>query len=191
MFQEYDPVKIVSLLNPNREFHGSDEVARAPRVDDTGIIVAMSGQRDEKTYVVESVDSDGMTIWIADFHEDELALADESIKQNYYIPVTPETPIYLIGALLGSVAAYIVASFWLGLTPAWLALLCGAPAALFGVFMLENIGEAIVLSAVVAVLTVIILTTSTGFALLKGIFVSLACGFIAGKLVVGVWKEIH
>ena len=191
MFKEYDPVKIVSLLKSDREFHGSEEVARAPRVEDTGIIVAMSGNKEERAYVVESVNPDGMTIWIADFHEDELALADESIKQNYYIPVAPKTPIYLLGALLGSITAYFIATYWLGLSPWWASPLLGTIGALFGLFMLENIGEAIVLTAILCVLVAIVLTTTLGFITLKAGAVPLVCGFCVGKLVVGSWKEIR
>ena len=85
MFKEYDPVKITSLRGPDRHFDGTKGVARAPRPGDTGIIVAVSGKGKDRQYMVESVDPDGMTVWLADFYGDELEKADESIKEHYYI----------------------------------------------------------------------------------------------------------
>ncbi len=190
MLKEYDPVKIVSLRTLDRDFHGSEEVVRAPQIGDTGLIVAVSGQGENMTYVVESVDPNGMTIWLADFYGDELKKADESIKENYHIPVYPKMPTYLIGALLGSITAYFIASYWLGLSPWWATPLLGTIGALFGVFMLENIGEAIVMTVLLCVLMAVLILSVPGFALLKAAAVPLACGLSSGKIVVGLWKEI-
>lgn len=190
MFKEYDPVKITSLREPDRHFDGTQAVARAPRVGDTGLVVAISGKGDDRTYVVESVDLDGMTIWLADFHADELEKGDESIKENCYIPVLPKIPTYLLAGLLGSITAYLIASLWLGLSPWWAALPLGAIGALFGVFMLENIGEAIVFTGILFVLMAVLITAVPGFAILKAAVIPLACGLSVGKFVVGIWKEV-
>ena len=190
MLKEYDPVKLVALLKSARHFDGTEGVARAPRIGDTGIIVAISAQGDAETYVVESVDSDGNTLWLADFQREELDQADESIRNNYHIPANPGITLYLFGAFLGAVVSYLVATIWLGLSPLWVALLFGALAALIGVFMIENIGEAIVLTIILCVLMVTVITVVPGFAMLKSGFVPFACGFSAGKLVVGIWKEV-
>ena len=190
MFKEYDTVKITSLREPDRHFDGTQAVARAPRSGDTGIIVAVSGKGKDKQYIVESVDPDGMTIWLADFYADELEKTDESIKENYYIPVSPKLPTYLLAGLLGAIAAYLIASFWLGLSPVWAALPLGTIGALFGVFMLENIGEAIVMTAILCVLMAVLIPSVSGFAMLKAAVVPLACGLSVGKLVVGIWKEV-
>lgn len=190
MLKEYDPVKLVALLKPARHFDGTEGVARAPRIGDTGTIVAISAQGDAETYVVESVDSDGHTLWLADFQREELDQADETIRNNYYVPAKPGITLYLFGAILGAVVAYLVATTWLGLSPLWVALLFGALAALIGVFMLENIGEAIVVTIILCVLMVMVITVVPGFAMLKSGFVPLACGLSVGKLVVGIWKEV-
>jgi hypothetical protein len=65
-----------------------------------------------------------------------------------------------------------------------------ALSALIGVFMLENIGEAIVVTIILCVLMVIVITVVPGFAMLKSGFVPFACGLSVGKLVVGIWKEV-
>jgi hypothetical protein len=71
MFSEFDIVVVQSLRTPTRQLDGTQAVRRQPRVGDAGTIVHVLGPHD---YVVESVDTDGMTVWLADFHADELAL---------------------------------------------------------------------------------------------------------------------
>ncbi len=70
MFNEDDTVVVRALLTPMRQVDGSDAVKRQPRVGDQGSVVHVLGP---DAYVVESVDATGMTLWLADFHTDELA----------------------------------------------------------------------------------------------------------------------
>lgn len=70
---EYEQVHIVKLLYPNRPFDASDDVGRAPAVGDCGTIVhVFDFGTPSATFVVESVHSDGRTIWLADFAAEEL-----------------------------------------------------------------------------------------------------------------------
>lgn len=68
--KEHDCVKIVKLLQENRSFDGTESVKRPPQVGDFGAIVF--SERD--FYIVESVDSEGYTVWLADFLAEELEI---------------------------------------------------------------------------------------------------------------------
>ena len=70
MFNELDTVVIRSLRTATRRIDGTKAVRRQPRVGDQGAVVHVLGPED---YVVESVDTSGMTLWLADFRVDELA----------------------------------------------------------------------------------------------------------------------
>ena len=73
MFKEYDTVKINTLKESIREFDGTELVKRPPQIGDEGSIVHILGLKDgEVKYVVEAVNEDGETIWVADFWESEL-----------------------------------------------------------------------------------------------------------------------
>jgi hypothetical protein len=66
--REHDVVRVI-WLDGERSFTGTPGVARRPEVGDVGAIVHVYSER---TFMVECVDSDGMTVWIADFHLGEL-----------------------------------------------------------------------------------------------------------------------
>jgi hypothetical protein len=68
--KEHDCVKIAKLLQENRSFDGTENVKRPPQVGDIGTIVHMI----ENFCIVESVNSEGYTIWLADFLTDELEI---------------------------------------------------------------------------------------------------------------------
>jgi hypothetical protein len=68
--KELDCVKIVKLLSENRPFDGTEGIKRPPRIGDTGTIVFL----EQNFCIVESVDSEGYTIWLADFLVEELEI---------------------------------------------------------------------------------------------------------------------
>jgi hypothetical protein len=70
MFRELDVVVIRALRSASRRVEGTDRVKRQPRIGDQGTVVEVIGPQE---YVVESVDDAGLTVWLADFAEDELA----------------------------------------------------------------------------------------------------------------------
>ena len=70
----YDVVQIAKLGSQARSDAWKIN-ERAPRVGDSGTIVEvnqMEGQPD--SYIVECVDEDGHTVWLAEFSSDELRL---------------------------------------------------------------------------------------------------------------------
>lgn len=74
--RELDVVRIVRLRVVSREFTGTASVMRAPRVGDIGTICHAHAPDAEAPVVVEMVDQDGLTVWLADFHRDELEPID-------------------------------------------------------------------------------------------------------------------
>lgn len=66
--KEYSVVKVVRLIVPTRRVDGNEGVTRQPKVGDVGTIVHDAGN----IFIVECVNSDGYTLWLADFEKDEL-----------------------------------------------------------------------------------------------------------------------
>ena len=66
---EYGVVRVARLLRPFRPFQGTPGVCRAPQVGDTGTIVY---DYDVTSFAVECINTDGMTVWLADFYAEEL-----------------------------------------------------------------------------------------------------------------------
>ena len=71
---QYGVVRVAHLLRPDRHFQGSPGVCRAPQVADTGTLVYAY---DVTSFAVECVNTDGMTVWLADFFAEELEFLGE------------------------------------------------------------------------------------------------------------------
>jgi hypothetical protein len=71
-FAEFDVVRVTTLKTQTRWFDGTGG-GRAPRVGEIGAIVDVQiGLDGLHSYTVESVLTDGTTLWISDFNELEL-----------------------------------------------------------------------------------------------------------------------
>lgn len=76
--KEFDTVELVTLSLSERYYDGTESVKRPPRVGDEGAIVHIYlGEAEETIYIVENVDKEGNTIWLADFTAEELKLIRE------------------------------------------------------------------------------------------------------------------
>jgi hypothetical protein len=84
--REYDTVRVARLLIPNRPFDGTRSVMRAPAVGDVGTICHESSAADSEAVVVEMVDADGLTIWLADFQRSELELVVRPSRVSHTDP---------------------------------------------------------------------------------------------------------
>lgn len=69
---ELDVVKVVTLPMTHRKVSGSEGVCRAPRVGDLATVVHVL--EPGRAFVVEAVNADGNTLWVADFQVEELML---------------------------------------------------------------------------------------------------------------------
>lgn len=107
-----------------------------------------------------------------------------------YQPRKAGPPLYLLAVVLGCAAAWGLGGWLLGLAPLWLLLLAATLAAMLGCAMDEYIGEAIMLSTLIAVLTTLLYHYGPQAAFFRAGLVGAACGFCLGKLVIGVWKEL-
>ncbi|MEM1439871.1 MAG: hypothetical protein AAF545_14110 [Pseudomonadota bacterium] len=67
----------MALNDPDRRVDGTEGVVRAPKVGDTATVCHEYDPEDDQASVaVEKVDSDGYTVWLADFSRDELQLIE-------------------------------------------------------------------------------------------------------------------
>jgi hypothetical protein len=76
-FQLFSRVRVSRLLTPQRAVSGSGPKTRQPEVGDTGTVVEYFGNLEGPTYLVEKVDAEGTTVWLAEFSPQEL-VADAS-----------------------------------------------------------------------------------------------------------------
>ena len=71
--REYDVVRVIKLVHPVRPFDGTECVRRPPKVGDVATICQEYNPEDPTAkVVVEMVDDDGFTVWVADFERTEL-----------------------------------------------------------------------------------------------------------------------
>lgn len=73
---QYQIVRVAKLRSAGREFTGTESVMRAPRVGDIGTICHEYSAGTDATVAVEMVNEVGLTVWLADFHRDELESVD-------------------------------------------------------------------------------------------------------------------
>lgn len=70
--EELDVVRIARLLESERQFSGTAGAQRAPQVGDVGTVVHVLEA--DRAFIVEAVDPEGFTLWVADFLAEELQL---------------------------------------------------------------------------------------------------------------------
>jgi len=95
----------------------------------------------------------------------------------------PSWVVYGIATALAAPAGYLLPSIWHALTLVGAGLAVGA--AVFGVAMRENVGEALVIGLVLG--SMFALGPKTSF--VTGILLPLGVGLVIGYVTVGVWKE--
>jgi hypothetical protein len=71
--RELDVVRITSIGTAERTVDGSPGFVRQPLVGDVGTIVHVVGPT---RFIVECLDTEGMTVWISDFDLDEVQVVD-------------------------------------------------------------------------------------------------------------------
>ncbi len=71
-------VQVTRLDRPNRHVDGTESVKRLPQIGDLGTIVHVyPGAQDmSPAYIVQCVDQNGFTVWLADFTVGELELVE-------------------------------------------------------------------------------------------------------------------
>jgi len=75
--REYDVVRVVKLIDLARKFAGTEGVRRPPRIGDVATVCHEYDPEDPAAPVaVEMVDHEGRTLWLADFHRNELELLE-------------------------------------------------------------------------------------------------------------------
>ena len=98
--------------------------------------------------------------------------------------------VYIVAVVLGSGVSFVLATYLLGLSSLWVSLLLGAIFGVIGVFLGENIGEAIILCFGFGFLVFFLLKIASEIELVRASIVPIATGFCVGKIICGIWKEI-
>ena len=71
----YSKVKVVQLIGSTTDYDGWKVNQRNPMVGDTGTLIDVLDAPDlPSKFVVEKSDENGITIWLADFFQEELDL---------------------------------------------------------------------------------------------------------------------
>ena len=98
--------------------------------------------------------------------------------------------VYIVAVVLGSGVSFVLATYLLGLSSLWVSLLLGAIFGIIGLFLGENIVEAIILCFGFGFLVFFLLKIASEIELVRASIVPIATGFCVGKIICGIWKEI-
>lgn len=71
IFKLYTNVRVRALLQSESDYNGWNVNVRHPQIGDIGTIIYVLSQN---RFVVENSSSDGITIWLGEFCEEELEL---------------------------------------------------------------------------------------------------------------------
>jgi hypothetical protein len=76
-FEPLDVVRVTRLLLPSRDVDGATAEPPQPQLGQRATVVDSLG---DGLYLVERVTDDGLSLWVAEFHEDELELVDRAAE---------------------------------------------------------------------------------------------------------------
>ncbi len=110
-------------------------------------------------------------------------------EDSEYRVQEPGLFVYFVAIILGSGASIVLATYLLGLSPPWVALLLGAIFGGIGLFTGENIVEAIILCFVFFFLVFFLLEVASGIEIIRASIVPIATGFCVGRIGAGTWRE--
>ncbi|MAX24530.1 MAG: hypothetical protein CMJ19_08495 [Phycisphaeraceae bacterium] len=78
-FNELDIVRVVQLLKENRDYTCTEKIGRNPEIGDIGTVChRLDIDNPLSPVMVEMVDENGLTIWLAEFLPEELELAESN-----------------------------------------------------------------------------------------------------------------
>jgi len=111
-------------------------------------------------------------------------------EDSEYRVQEPGLFVYFVAIILGSGASIVLATYLLGLSPLWVALLLGAILGGIGLFSGENIVEAIILCFGFGFLVFFLLKVASEIQIIRASIVPIATGFCVGRIVAGIWREL-
>ena len=95
---------------------------------------------------------------------------------------------YFFALILGSGASFALSTYWLEISPSWIALLVGGIFSILGAFLGENVGDAIMFSLIVGLIVTVFIVVGPEIAIVRAVIIPVATGLCAGKLAVGIFK---
>ncbi len=98
--------------------------------------------------------------------------------------------IYLLAVIFGSGASFALATYWLEVSPGWVALLVGTVFSIVGAFLGENVGDAVVFSLIAGLIVTVFFVSGLEIAILRAGIIPVVTGLCVGKVVAGISKEM-
>lgn len=98
--------------------------------------------------------------------------------------------IYFVAFILGAGASFAFATYWLEVSPGWLALLVGALFSIVGAFLGENIGDAMVFALIAGIIATLFFIWGPETGTLRAGIIPVVTGLCVGKLIAGVSNEV-
>ena len=98
--------------------------------------------------------------------------------------------IYFFALFLGSGTSFALATYWLEVSPGWLAILVAAVFSIVGAFFGESTGDAIVFSLIAGIIVIVFFMSGLEIAVLRAGIIPVVTGLCVGKLVAGISKEV-
>ena len=184
-------VRIVQLDHDSR-IPGSGGSA-TPAVGDIGILIDAGRDGDRRTFIVESVDENGVRVWLAELASDEIELVDESnghVDGTTSSVVDTGTLITILSLLVGNALSALLSLAFAGGFSPLVSFIAATAAGLFGHLKARSFIDGLRVTAVLGIATWLLLLTPVPLILAR-IWLSLASGFCAGKTIVGGYRSFR
>ena len=98
--------------------------------------------------------------------------------------------IYFFALIFGSGASFALATYWLEVSPGWVALLVGTVFSIVGAFLGGNVGDAVVFSLIAGLIVTVVFVSGLEIAILSAGIIPVVTGLCVGKVVAGISKEM-
>lgn len=195
-FAEYSTVRLVQLEQERRWVsEGTEGISRPPEIGDVGTVVDFGESESHITYIVEKIDPGGGTVWVAEFLAQELELVEDDAASAKGEPVRKSHPGAVAAALAVGIAfaavtvALVLCKLVVGAVSAWVVIGVAAAFGFLGSITGERLGDAILLTVISSIITVIAFSGLPLPPLWRQVWLAGGSGICVGKLVTASYRE--
>ena len=177
-----------------RMTEGTEGVARAPEVGDEGTLIDYGSSEGRSTYIVEKVEEEGGTVWLAEFFLDEIEVIEEPDNVG---PAASRRPrqrgdlISMISLLVANAMAMFLCLLLVEEVSPWVVFIVATIGAILGNLTAERFFDGIVFTTIVAIVTWLAFLFLPLPLLLRQAWLSFAGGICTAKMLVGGYREFR
>ena len=177
-----------------RTTEGTEGAARAPEVGDEGTLIDYGSRDGRSTYVVEMVDEDGGTVWLAEFYLDEIEMIDDPDGVG---PAATRRPrqrgdlISLISLLVANGVAMFLCLLLVEEISTWVVFIGATIGAILGNLTARRFFDGIMFTTIAAIVTWLAFLFLPLPLLLRQAWLSFGGGICAAKMLVGGYREFR